>query len=469
MSASSSSPRPLAPNSLAARDVAALMHPASNLAKHEETGPFVIERGKGVFVFDDEGRPYIEAMAGLWCTALGYGVEELAETAAEQMRKLAYSPLFASKSHGPAIELAEKIKSMMPFAASKVFFGLSGSDANDTHIKLLWYANNARGRPEKKKIISRRKAYHGVTIMSASLTGLPGMHTDFDLPVPGVLHTECPHHYRFAEPGETEEAFSARLAEALRGLIEREGPETIAGFIAEPVMGAGGVIVPPAGYFDKIRPILAEHEIEFIDDEVICGFGRTGRQFGCETYGFEPDAMTIAKALSSAYLPISASVVSEATYQAAVEESRKLGNFGHGYTYTGHPVCAAVALKNLQLMEERKIVDHAASVAPHFQRRLAALGEHPLVGEARGVGLLGALELVANKKTKEAFPATAGIGAKMQDSCLAHGLIIRAIGEQIAFCPPLIISPEEIDQVFEAAEKGLNDTLTWARSQGFAI
>ena len=450
----------LAPNSRAARDVAHLLHPVSNLARHEENGPFILERGKGIHVYDDEGRPYIEAMAGLWCTALGYGVEELVEAAAEQMRKLAYSPLFASKSHDPAIELAEKVKSMIPFAAGKagkVFFGNSGSDANDTHLKLIWYYNNARGRTQKKKIIARQRGYHGVTVATAKLTGLPIMQTDFDLPVSGILHTDNPHHYRFGEPGETEEAFSQRMAQSLEALVEKEGPETIAAFFAEPVQGAGGVIVPPAGYFEAIMPVLKKHDIMLIDDEVITGFHRTGNTFGCETFGFTPDAMTLAKAISSAYLPISASVVSDDVYRAAVEESRKLGMFGHGYTYTGHPVCAAVAVRNLQLMEEWKIGDHVRSVSPRFQSRLKALAGHELVGEARGVGLVGGIELVADKPSKRAFVAKAGVGAYIAARAQAHGIIVRAIGDIIAVCPPLIIESEEIDEVFDRLEDALDD------------
>lgn len=449
---------PIAPNSDAARDVAHLLHPVTNLAQHEKTGPFIIDRGQGVFVFDTAGRPYIDAMAGLWCTALGHGVEELAEVAAEQMRKLAYAPLFASKSHEPAIALAEKLKALVPFNASKVFFGVSGSDANDTLIKMVWYTNNARGRTEKKKIISRHKAYHGVTVASASLTGLPAIQRDFDVPISRILHTDCPHHYRFAEPEESEEEFSARLAGNLEAMIEREGPETVGAFFAEPVMGAGGVLIPPAGYFARVEAILKKYDILFVDDEVICGFHRTGEPFGCQTFGFTPDAMALAKALSSAYLPISAVLIPEDIYLACVDESRKLGSFGHGYTYTGHPVSAAVALRNLQLMEEWDIAGHVASVAPYFQRRLHELSDHELVGEARGVGLVGAIELVADKRSKQPFEPSLGIGGVLAASAQSHGVLVRAIGDVIALCPPLIMTEAEIDQVFEGLIKALNDT-----------
>src|SRR5437762_12341323 len=287
-------------SNLAVRDIETLVHPYTNLAAFRETGPLVIERGKGVFVYDNRGKPYLEGMAGLWCTALGYGNEELVEAAASQMRKLSFGHLFTGKSHDPAIELAERLKEIAPVATSKVFFCASGSEANDTQIKLVWYMNNALGRPKKKKIISRIKAYHGVTIAAASLSGLPNNHADFDLPIAGILHTACPHHYRFAADGETEEAFAARLAGELDDLILREGPETIAAFIAEPVMGAGGVIVPPKTYFPKITDVCRKYDVYMICDEVICGFGRLGTSFGSERVGFEPHTISLAKALTSA-------------------------------------------------------------------------------------------------------------------------------------------------------------------------
>jgi 4-aminobutyrate--pyruvate transaminase len=286
-------------SNLAVRDVETLVHPYVNLATFRETGPLIIERGKGIYVYDTEGKPYIEGMAGLWCTALGYGNEELVEAAATQMRKLSFAHLFTGRSHDPAIELAEKLKEIAPVPISKVFFCNSGSEANDTQVKLVWYLNNARGRPQKKKIISRIKAYHGVTVAAASLTGLPGNHRDFDVPLPGFLHTGCPHHYRFAHAGESEEAFASRLADELEAMIVKEGPETVAAFIAEPVMGAGGVIVPPRTYFQKVMAVCARHDVFVISDEVICGFGRLGTLFGCQKLGFMPQAISIAKALSS--------------------------------------------------------------------------------------------------------------------------------------------------------------------------
>lgn len=437
----------------------ALLHPNTNLAVHQSKGPMVLARGEGIYVWDDAGRQYIEGMAGLWCTALGYGNEELAEVAAEQMRDLSFSHLFAGKGHMPSIELAERLKSMLPMSAGKIFFGNSGSDANDTQIKLVRYYNNAIGRPQKKKIISRTKAYHGVTVASGSLTGLPPFHIDFDLPIEGILHTSCPHYARSAEPGESEETFARRMASELRSLIEKEGPETVAAFIVEPVMGAGGFIVPPATYFDQVVPVLKEYDVLLIDDEVICGFGRTGQPFGCQTMGFEPDTMSLAKALSSAYLPISAVAIPDWMYEPFVEQSKKIGMFGHGFTYSGHPVCAAVALRNLDIMARIKLFDHAAAMTPAFQKHLQSLSDHPLAGEVAGVGLMGVVELVEDKDSRRLFDADKGMGPKCADACAEAGLIVRFVGDRIIVCPPLVITEAEIEDLFERFRKGLDITL----------
>ncbi len=448
------------------RDLAALLHPATNLALHKERGPLMIERGKGIYVYDSDGKEYIEGLAGLWCTALGYGVEELAEVAAEQMRKLSFGHLFGGKTHEPAIELAERLVQMVPIENARIFFGNSGSEANDSQVKFVWYYNNAIGRPERKKIISRRRAYHGVTVASASLTGLPANHRDFDLPIANILHTDCPHHYRDAQPGESEEEFASRLAANLEKMIVDEGPDSVAAFIAEPVMGAGGVVVPPRTYFEKIQAVLQKYDILFIDDEVICGFGRTGNAFGAQTYGFQPDTMSLAKALSSAYLPISAVVIPDFIYEPMVESSRKIGIFGHGFTYSGHPVAAAVAVRTLEIYEERQIFSHVAKVAEHFQARLAALSDHALVGEARGVGLIGGCELVANRGTRRAFATPGKVGTYGMERCHQHGLIVRNIGDTIALCPPLVITESEISELFDRLERALDDTLVWVEREG---
>jgi 4-aminobutyrate---pyruvate transaminase len=450
-----------------ARDVQSLLHPYTNLVKLRETGPVIFERGKGVRVYDEHGKDYIEAMAGLWCTALGWGEESLAEVAAEQMRKLAFGHIFAGRSHEPAIALAEKLKEVVPFPVGKVFFANSGSEANDTQVKLVWYANNAMGKTKAKKIISRTKAYHGVTIVAASLTGLPGNHKSFDLPLDFVRFAECPHFYHNAEAGESEEEFSKRMAKNLAELIEKEGPETIGAMIAEPIQGAGGVILPPKGYFDAICRVLDRYGIPLIDDEVITGFGRTGNWFGCATYGFEPQTMTIAKALSSAYLPISAVLLSPEICEAIESESGKIGTFGHGFTYSAHPVAAAVALKTIEIYQERDIVGHVREVSPRFLQRLAKVGEHPLVGEATGIGLIAGVELVADKKTRANFEPAKAVAATVARFAEEEGVITRPLmGDRIALCPPLVITEDEIDELFDRFERGLARGLDWAKKEG---
>jgi 4-aminobutyrate---pyruvate transaminase len=449
-------------SNLATRDVETLIHPYTNLANFRDTGPLVIERGQGVYVYDSAGKSYLEGMAGLWSTALGYGNEELVEAAAAQMRKLSFAHLFTGKSHDPAIELAEKLKEIAPVPISKVFFCNSGSEANDTQVKLIWYFNNARGHPQKKKIISRVKAYHGVTVIAASLTGIVGNHRDFDIPLPGFLHATCPHHYRFAHDGESEEAFASRLADELDALIVKEGPETVAAFIAEPVMGAGGVIVPPRTYFQKIMAVCLKHDLFVISDEVICGFGRLGTMFGCEKLGFRPQSISIAKALSSSYLPIAAVMIPDMMYEALLAESKKLGQFGHGFTYGGHPVSAAVALKTIEIYARERIIERAAKRAPLFQARLTALGQHPLVGETRGLGLIGGLELVADKATKRSFAPQHGVGAGVVRFAEEEGLLVRSVaGDVLTLSPPLVINATQIEALFDRLTRALDKALDW--------
>lgn len=448
------------------RDVESLLHPYTNLVRFRETGPLVIERGKGVRVYDERGKDYIEGLSGLWCTALGWGEEALVEAAAEQMRKLPFAHLFAGKSHEPAIALAEKLKEIAPFPVGKVFFANSGSEANDTQIKLFWYVNNARGESRRKTIISREKAYHGVTIAAASLTKLPANHKSFDLPLDFVRFAECPHHYHAAQPNESEEDFSVRLAENLEQLIQAEGPETIAAMIVEPIQGAGGVILPPTGYFARIEDVLDRYGIPLIDDEVITGFGRTGNWFACTTYSFRPASMTLAKALSSAYLPISAVLISPELSQLIEEESGRVGTFGHGYTYTGHPVAAAVALKTIEIYQERDILGHVRSVSPRFLNRLGKLRDHPLVGEAAGIGLLGAVEIVSDKVRRTNFPLAKASASTICRFIEEEGVIARPmLGDRIGLCPPLIITEAEIDEMFDRFERGLERGLDWAWSE----
>ena len=401
-----------------------------------------------------------------WCTGLGYGDEELIEAATEQLRTLSYSHLFGAKGMEPAIELAEKLKEIAPIPISKVFYTSSGSEANDTQVKLAWYMNNARGRPNKKKIISRQKAYHGVTIMAASLTGLPYNHMGFDLPVDRVVHTDCPHYWRFGKDGESEAEFVARIVQSLRDLIEREGPDTIAAMIAEPVMGAGGVIVPPAGYFAAIKDVLDEHDIIMIDDEVINGFGRTGNWWGCQTHDMVPTTISAAKQLTSAYVPLGAVLVPEDIYQAYVDHSRQIGTFGHGFTYGGHPLGCAVGAKAIEIYQKRDIVGKVRAIAPLFTSRLDTVKDHPLVGEVRYSGLVGGVELVADKRTKRSFDGKKGVGAALARFAEGHGAIVRAIGDTIAFCPPMIISEAELNELFDRFEKALADTEAFVHKEG---
>jgi 4-aminobutyrate--pyruvate transaminase len=448
-----------------ARDVETLVHPYTNLDAFRTAGPLILESGKGIYVYDTAGKAYIEGMAGLWCTSLGYGNQELIEAGRKQLSTLPFSHLFGGKSHDPAIELAEKLKEISPAPASKVFFTSSGSEANDSQIKLAWYYNNARGKMRKKKIISRKRAYHGVTLASASLTGLPNNHRDFDLPFTWVRHLTCPDYYREALPDESEEAFSTRLARELEDLIQLEGADTVAAFIAEPVMGAGGVVVPPKGYFEKMQAVLDKYDILFIADEVICGFGRTGRMFGSQTFGLRPDTISVAKGLTSAYAPLGAITVPEEMYQAMLDESRKIGTFAHGFTYSGHPVSAAIGVKALEIYARDDIPGHVRAVAPVFETRLNALASHPLVGQTRGVGLIGGVELVADKETRRAFNLRQGVAAKVVQLCEEEGLILRAVLDTIAICPPLIIDGGEINGLFDRLAKALDRAEEWVAGE----
>lgn len=456
------------PNSPEARDVANILHAYTNLSAHNENGPMIITEGKGVFVKDNNGKEYIEGLAGLWCASFGFGEEELVKAATEQLQKLPYYHSFASKSMNPAIDLAEKLIQNAPGDFSKVYFASSGSEANDTMVKFLWYFNNMEGRPEKKKIISRLRGYHGVTVASGSLTGLPYAQSGFDLPLDFVRHTDTPHYYREALEGESEEEFSARLAANLEKLILEEGPDTIAGFIAEPVMGAGGVVPPPAGYFAKIREVLHKYDIFLIADEVICGFGRTGNMWGSQTYDVQPDIVTCAKALSSAYMPISAVMIKDRMYQTFVKHSDKLGIFGHGHTYSAHPVCTAVALRTQQLMEERDIIGHVRNMSTTFMKRINEFSEHPLIGESRGVGLLGGVEIVADKKSKQHFDPSAKIPARVAQLVQDEGLIVRVVPtDSVGFCPPLIINEGEINEMFDRFGRALNRLHDDLKKDGF--
>ena len=442
----------------------ALIYPTTNLKKTEQLN---IVRGEGVYIYDDKGNRYLEGLAGLWCSALGYGNAELIEAITRQLHTLSYSHMFGGRTHQVGIDLANKLGAMLPVADAKIFLANSGSEANDSHIKMLHYYFNVVGKPQKKKIIALQRSYHGVTMASAALTGLPANHTHFDIPVDalGILRADAPHYYRGRLAGETEAEFTARIIANLEQLILREGPDTIAAYIAEPVTGASGVVVPPANYFAEVQRLLKKYDILFWADEVICGFGRTGNDFGSTTMRIQPQLMTLAKQLSSAYIPISAAVIPGTMYEAMVEPSAQVGVFGHGYTYTGHPVACAAALKTLEIFERDRLFEHAARMGMYMQERLREFQNHPLVGEVRGKGLIAAVELVKNKKTGGAF-ADGKLGAFATQACLQNGLSLRAVaGNSIAFCPPLIITRAQIDEMLDKFTRALESTLAYAQHE----
>ncbi|MGE0310240.1 MAG: aminotransferase [Lautropia sp.] len=448
----------------ARKDVSYHLHPYTNLRQLERDGPLVIVRGDGVRVFDEAGNAYLEGMAGLWCASLGFSERRLADAAHRQLLELPYYHSFTGKVPGPVTELAAKLIALAPVPMGRVVFANSGSEANDTAWKLVRYYNNARGRPGKKKILARVKGYHGVTAAAASMSGLPTMHEGFDLPLPGIVRIDAPYHYQFARPGESVEAFTQRLLATLEQQIVTEGPETIAAMIAEPVQGAGGVIVPPPGYWEGVQKLLKAHDILLIADEVICGFGRLGEYFGSTVFGMKPDLITVAKALTSAYVPLSALYVSQAMYEAVADAGKALGPFAHGYTYSGHPLACAMALETLRIYEDDRILDHVRRVAPVLQQGLRRFEGHPIVGEVRGLGLIGAVELAEDPAARKPFDPKRGVGPYLVARAQAHGLILRGLaGDAIAFSPPLIITEAEIGEMLERFGRALDDTLAWVR------
>ena len=457
----------LTPNSYAAQDAAYHAHGQTNWRAHEDNGALVMERGDGIFVYDETGKEYIEGMSGLWCSSLGFSNQRLINAGTNQLNKLPYYHTFNHKSSTPTAELAEKLVSIAPDNMSRVIFNCSGSEAVDTAIKMVRFYHNAIGKPEKKKVIGRINAYHGTTIASASLCGLPPMHNWFDLPMETVIHTDSPHHYRFGQDGESEEEFATRLAKNLEDLIIKEGPDTIGAMFAEPVIGAGGVIVPPATYFDKIQPILKKYDILLVSDEVICGFGRTGNMWGCQTYDMQPDIITCAKALTASYIPMSATILSDKLYQAIADGSNELGVFSHGFTYGGHPVAAAVGLETLNIYEEMDLVSVVRGLTPAFQTMLHSFQDHPLVGECRGVGMVGAIELVQDKQTRQNFDPAAKVGATLARNGEKHGVIVRAMkGDALAMCPPFIITEDQIGMMKSRLDAAFDDTYKWAKEEG---
>lgn len=444
-------------NSPHARDIASVLHPQTNLRKHLEVGPSIITGGDGIWVTDFNGQRYMDATAALWCASLGFKSERLARVAYEAMRTLGYYQIFRHASHEPAIDLCEKLLQIAPVPMSKVLLQCSGSEANDTAVKLVWYHWNAQDRPEKRKIISRLSSYHGSTCVAISLTGKADFHKGFGLPFDGFFYTNCPHYYRDRLDGESEDAFSTRMADELEKLILAEGPDTIAAFWADPVQGAAGALPPPAGYFEKIQAVLRRYDILLVADEVICGFGRTGRMWGCETYGIVPDIITCAKALSAAMQPISAVLMNERIFQSMLVQSDRIGAFVHGYTYAGHPVACAVALETLRIYEEMDLVAHVGALEPTFLTTFDGLSDHPMVGDFSGVGLIGGIELVIDKTTRQ--PISSAVAARVDHHAREHGLILRMVGNRIALSPPLIISSDEIVEMAARIRRALDSTL----------
>lgn len=445
------------PQTAAERDIAYQIHPVTNLKAHEANGPFILESGSGVRVTGADGVAYIDGMAGLWCASLGFKEPRLAQAAMAQMERLPYESIFAGRSHNPAIELAEALVRRAPPPLAKVMFQSSGSEAIDTAVKLVWYYHQAIGKPAKRKIIARRRGYHGTSIASVSVTGQEVLHKGFGLPLPGFLHLESPHYYREALPGESEEEFSTRRAQELEALILQEDPNTIGAFFAEPVMGAGGVILPPAGYFEKIQAVLRKYGVLFVVDEVICGFGRTGRYWGSQTFDLSPDMLVCAKALTAAYFPMSAVLMTDAIYRAVADQSDRIGAFAHGYTMSGHPVGAAVALETLRIYDEDDILGHVAAVGPMLQDGLRHFADHPLVGDVRGVGLIAGLEFMADPAAKTPFAPDLKVSIRVMDAVRRRGVLLRALGDALACSPPLIIQEDEVATLLAAVKGALDE------------
>lgn len=439
-----------------------VIHPFTNLkafTNGELGDPTIVDSGVGCRITDRNGRTLLDGFAGLYCVNVGYGRAEVAEAIYEQAKRIAYYHTYAAHSTEPLIRLSQRLVSMAPGTPSKVFYGLSGSDANETNVKLVWYFNNILGRPKKKKIISRERGYHGCSILSGSLTGLSFYHQAFDLPVDIVRHTSAPHYWRGAEKGESETAFSQRLAAELESLIIKEGPDTVGAFIAEPVLGTGGIVPPPEGYFEAIQRVLARYDILLIADEVITGFGRTGSMFGSNLYGLKPDLITLAKGLTSAYVPMSASIVNERVWKVLCEASDTLGAFSHGYTYSGHPLAAAAANAVLDIVEKEDLPGNAKKVGSRFQKLLReTFSDHPMVGEVRGVGLMAAIEFVAQREPRRFFKPELKVGGRISAECLKEGLIARAMphGDILGLSPPLVLTQEDMEEIVRAIKRAVD-------------
>ncbi|MFB9984955.1 aminotransferase [Mesorhizobium kowhaii] len=455
-------------NSLAAADIATGLHPFTNARLHEQKGPLIMERGEGIYVYDVTGKKYIESFAGLWSVGLGFSEQRLVDAAVKQMQRLPFYHTFNHMSHEPNIRLAEKLVEITPDHITRVSYTNSGSEANDTVVKMIWYLNNARGLPKKKKFLARKKGYHGITMVSGSLTGLPNNHRDFDMPIIPVIHLTTPHLRTSGLDGESEAEFTARLLAELEETILREGPETVAAFIGEPLMAAAGVLVPPQGYWQGVEAICRKYDVFLVADEVVNGFGRLGTMFGSTYFGIKPDIMVTSKQLTSSYMPLAAILFTEEIYNIIADNTAKIGTWGHGYTTTGHPVATAVALENLKIIEERDLVGHSARVGKVFMDRLQQLSDHPLVGDVRGVGLMAAVEMAPDKRSRAGFEQAGKAGTKAFAAALANNIIMRVVGDQLIFCPPLIITEEQALEVVARAEKTLDEVEQYVRAESIA-
>ncbi len=438
-----------------------VFHASTHLKQYAagELSGRIISSGSGIRITDSEGIELIDGFAGLYCVNIGYGRTEMADAIYEQAKELAYYHTYVGHTNEALVKLSDRIIKMAPQGMSKVYYGMSGSDANETQLKLVWYYNNARGLPEKKKIISRDRGYHGSSIASGSMTGLPLFHAHFDLPLERIKHTMAPYYYRREDESMSELEFSQYCADQLEAMILAEGPETVAAMIAEPVLGTGGIVPPPEGYWQAIRKVLDKYDVLLIADEVVCGFGRLGSDFGSLHYDMKPDLITVAKGLTSAYQPLSGVIVGERVWSVLEDGTDQWGAIGHGYTYSGHPMGAAAANCNLDIIEREGLVQNAADVGAYLQQRMAeTFKDHPLVGDTRGVGLLHALEFSSDKLRREHFDANLKVGPQIAAACLEQGLIARAMphGDILGFAPPLIANRNDIDTIVDKAHQAVN-------------
>ncbi len=456
--------------SLKAKDQRYILPHYVNIAKRQAEGADVIDHGDRVYVLDEDGKKFLDASSGMWAASLGFNEIGPAEAAIEQLRKMPFYHYGLNKTHEPAIRLAEKLCSMVPLPDAKVHFATTGSEANDFLIKFIWFRNNARGLPQKTKVLSHTNAWHGSTIAACSMSGISRCHQGYNLPLPGFLHLTEPHYFRNHHDGESEADFVDRLCCELEERIAAEGADTIAAMIAEPVGGASGVVMAPDGYYARIQEILKRNDILFIADEVITGFGRTGKMFGSEIMGIKPDAMTFAKGFSSSYIPISAIVMGKELYDGIALGNEKFGFFAHGSTFAGHPVGCAAALRTLEIIEERNLLEHICESGEYLGEKMRRYESHPLVGEIRGTGLMWALEMVADKESRRLLKYTGASANRLAVNCEKKGLILRnlANGDSVALAPPLIINKQEIDDIFDRFDSAFQSTIEWIEEKNFA-